>query len=100
MPILPEMLAHLDELAAIRRDIHAHPEIGFEERRTSELVAQKLAGWGCRGASRARDDRRCRHVWRGNSRRAIGLRADMDCCRCGANGSRPLDPRPDARLWP
>ena len=61
MPIIPELRDHLDELTRIRRDIHAHPEIGFEEERTADLVAQKLAEWGCRGASRAGDDRRRRH---------------------------------------
>ena len=34
------------EMTAWRRDFHAHPEIGFEEHRTSEIVAQKLAAWG------------------------------------------------------
>ena len=47
MPIIPEMRDYLDELTAIRRDIHAHPEIGFEEERTADLVAAKLAEWGC-----------------------------------------------------
>src|SRR4051812_50114994 len=37
---------HHDELTAIRRDIHAHPELGMEERRTSALVAGKLRDWG------------------------------------------------------
>jgi amidohydrolase len=37
---------HLDELIAIRRDIHAHPELGMEETRTSALVADKLRSWG------------------------------------------------------
>ena len=35
-----------DELTAIRRDLHAHPEIGFEEIRTSGIVADKLTQWG------------------------------------------------------
>ena len=70
-----------DELAALRRDIHAHPELGFEEARTAELVARRLAGWGIevhRGMARTaviglvhgRDGGACG--------RAIGLRADMD----------------------
>ncbi len=37
-----------DELTAIRRDIHAHPELGLEEYRTADLVAQKLEEWGIR----------------------------------------------------
>jgi metal-dependent amidase/aminoacylase/carboxypeptidase family protein len=38
--------SHLPELVAIRRDIHAHPEMGLEEVRTSALVAAKLREWG------------------------------------------------------
>ena len=38
--------AALPEVVAIRRDIHAHPELGREERQTSALVAQKLREWG------------------------------------------------------
>jgi metal-dependent amidase/aminoacylase/carboxypeptidase family protein len=38
--------AVLPEVVAIRRDIHAQPELGREERRTPALVAQKLRGWG------------------------------------------------------
>ena len=34
------------ELVHIRRDIHANPELGFEEKRTSQLVADKLGEWG------------------------------------------------------
>jgi hippurate hydrolase len=47
MPIIPEVLVYCDELIAIRRDIHAHPELAFAEQRTSDLVAAKLAEYGC-----------------------------------------------------
>ena len=36
-----------EDLTEIRRDIHAHPELGFEENRTSDIVAEKLAEYGC-----------------------------------------------------
>jgi hippurate hydrolase len=69
------------ELTAVRREIHAHPELAFEERRTSSLVADKLAGWGIevhRGLAKTG----IVGVIAGKKKtsgRAIGLRADMDC---------------------
>lgn len=42
MPTIDRIQAYADELTAIRRDLHAHPEIGFEETRTSGIVAEKL----------------------------------------------------------
>jgi amidohydrolase len=78
MPIIPEVLDHLDELTAIRHDIHAHPELGFEEERTADIVATKLAEFGYevhRGVGRTGVVGRLRA---GTSPRSIGLRADMD----------------------
>jgi hippurate hydrolase len=68
------------ELTHIRRDIHAHPELGFEETRTSQIVADKLAEWGIethRGLAKTG----VVGVIKGkrDSGRAVGLRADMDC---------------------
>jgi amidohydrolase len=68
------------ELRELRRDLHAHPELAFEESRTASIVAEKLAGWGI-------------EVHRGLAKtgvvgvipgrtpgtRRVGLRADMDC---------------------
>ena len=47
MPILAEVLDYHDELTVIRRDIHAHPELAFAEQRTADLVAARLAEFGC-----------------------------------------------------
>jgi hippurate hydrolase len=66
------------ELSAWRRDLHAHPELGFEETRTAALVAERLASWGIevhRGVGRTGVVGVLRN---GASPRAIGLRADMD----------------------
>src|SRR5215471_20068785 len=67
-----------EDLTGWRRDIHAHPELGFEEQRTSDLVATKLAEFGFevfRGIGRTGVVGRLRA---GASRHSIGLRADMD----------------------
>jgi amidohydrolase len=67
-----------DALSAIRRDIHAHPELGLEEYRTADLVAQKLAEWGIevhRGVGKTGVVGVLRN---GNGQDAVGLRADMD----------------------
>src|ERR1700684_1186950 len=79
MPIIPEVLDALDEWSLIRRDIHAHPELGFTEERTGDLVAQKLAEYGCEVHRGLATTGVVGTIRRGNSLRAIGLRADMDC---------------------
>ena len=79
MPILPSILRFADDLTAIRRDLHAHPEIGFEEVRTAGIVAEKLAAWGIevhRGVGRT-GVVGILHGTGGPGRR-IGLRAHMD----------------------
>jgi amidohydrolase len=67
-----------DDLTRWRHDLHAHPELGFEEQRTSAFVAGKLAEFGCevyRGIGRTGVVGRLKS---GNSARSVGLRADMD----------------------
>ncbi len=66
------------EMTAWRRDIHAHPELGFEETRTAGIVADKLASFGMevhRGVGRTGVVGVLRA---GRSGRSLGLRADMD----------------------
>jgi len=79
MPNLERIEGFADELTAIRRDLHAHPEIGFEEKRTSGIVADKLAQWGIE-VHRGPGGTGVVGVLKGkgNGGKRIGLRADMD----------------------
>jgi amidohydrolase len=79
MPNIERIEGFTEELTAIRRDLHAHPEIGFEEVRTSGIVAEKLAQWGVE-VHRGLGGTGVVGVLKGkgNGTRRIGLRADMD----------------------
>ncbi|MEY2684687.1 MAG: putative hydrolase YxeP [Pseudomonadota bacterium] len=81
MKLHDDILAFAPALAALRRDIHAHPELCFEEVRTADVVARQLTAWGIPvhrglgttgvvGVVHGRDGGACG--------RGVGLRADMD----------------------
>ena len=78
MQILDSIVAQAAGIAAVRRDIHAHPELCFEELRTADLIAAKLTEWGIpvhRGLGKTGV---VGIVKNGTSTRAVGLRADID----------------------
>jgi hippurate hydrolase len=78
MSTIERIASFADELVAIRRDLHAHPEIGFEEKRTSEIVARLLTSWGIE-VHRGIGETGVVGILRGRGPgRRIGLRADMD----------------------
>ena len=81
MQVIESIAQQAPALALLRRDLHAHPELRFEETRTADVVAQQLTEWGIPihrglgttgvvGIVHGRDG--------GASGRALGLRADMD----------------------
>jgi amidohydrolase len=77
--IVEELKAYEPELIEIRRDIHRHPEVGFEETRTAGVVADKLRSWGievAEGIAKTGVVGTLRGARPGQ--RAIGLRADLD----------------------
>jgi amidohydrolase len=78
MPVINRIAANADELTEWRRDIHAHPELGLNEHRTSELIAQKLASWGIEVTRGIAKTGLVGTLRNGGSGRAIGIRADMD----------------------
>jgi len=69
---------HLPELTAIRRDIHAHPEMLFQEVRTARIVAEELARLGFKLATGIAKTGVVGTISNGTSSRTIGIRADMD----------------------
>ena len=79
MPIINRIAEFQPELAATRRDIHAHPELGFQEHRTSDLVARMLESWGIEVHRGIAGTGLVGVLRNGSSGRSIGLRADMDC---------------------
>jgi metal-dependent amidase/aminoacylase/carboxypeptidase family protein len=78
MPIIPQVLDYQEELTAVRRDIHAHPELAFAEQRTADLVATKLGEFGCEVHRGLAGTGVIGTIRRGNTPAAIGLRGDMD----------------------
>src|SRR5262245_59926229 len=88
------------ELRDIRRDIHAHPELAFQENRTSQLVADRLTAWGLevhRGIAKTG----IVGVVRGrktSSGRGVGIRADMDCLPMHETGNVPYRSKHEGRM--
>src|ERR671913_774765 len=76
------------DMTAWRRDLHAHPEFGFEEKRTSALVAAKLREFGLdEVAEGVGGTGVVGTLKRGTGNRAIALRADIDALRITEQGS-------------
>jgi hippurate hydrolase len=72
------LTARVGEFIQLRRDIHRHPELAFEEHRTAELVASRLEAWGYSVHRGLGGTGVVGTLKRGNSERRLGLRADMD----------------------
>lgn len=78
MKLVDPIIAFQSELQHIRRDLHAHPELCYEEQRTSDVVAAKLTEWGIPVIRGLGLTGVVGIIKNGSSNRAIGLRADMD----------------------
>lgn len=85
--IIPEIAANHEKMTAWRRDLHAHPELGFEERRTSSLVAEKLKAWGLEVHQGLGKTGVVGTLRVGNATQSIGLRADMDALPMAENNT-------------
>jgi hippurate hydrolase len=78
MQLIESILADAAAITAIRRDIHAHPELCFEERRTADVIAKALTDWGIPIHRGLGTTGVVGIVKNGTSPRAVGLRADID----------------------
>ena len=78
MKLIEPIAADAAAIQSLRRDIHAHPELCFQEQRTSDLIARTLTGWGIPVHRGLGGTGVVGIVKNGNSNRAVGLRADMD----------------------
>ncbi len=77
MPVTNRIADFHEDMIAWRRDLHAHPEIAFEEKRTSDFVAANLAEFGIE-VHRGMGGTGVVGTLRNGDGPAIGLRADMD----------------------
>ncbi len=78
MPVHNRIADFAADMTAWRRDIHTHPELAFQEKRTSDLVAAKLAEWGIEVTRGIAGTGLVGTLRNGTSPRAVGIRADMD----------------------
>ena len=78
MNLIEPILADVATIQAIRRDIHAHPELCFQENRTADVIAKALEGWGIPVHRGLGTTGVVGIVKNGTSNRAVGLRADID----------------------
>jgi len=77
-PLLSAVQALAPEFVGIRHQIHAFPELAFEELRTSDLVAERLQSWGYEVHRGLGSTGVVGRLKKGQGSRSIGIRADMD----------------------
>jgi hippurate hydrolase len=80
---LATVRTYAEEFIQVRRDIHQHPELSFEEHRTSDLVADHLQSWGYAVEHGLGGTGLVAQLQRGDGQRKLGLRADMDALPIG-----------------
>ncbi|WP_137892945.1 M20 aminoacylase family protein [Ramlibacter sp. 2FC] len=88
----------IGEFIRIRRDIHAHPELAFEEHRTAALVAQKLGDWGYEVTTGLGRTGVVGTLRRGSGTRSMGIRADMDALPIQEMGTAEWRSRTPGRM--
>ena len=98
VPLHPAVAAVADEMVALRRTLHALPELGFEEFETSRLVAERLAAWGYEVSTGIAGTGVVGTLRAGSGSRRLGLRADMDALPLTETAPRPWASRVPGRM--
>jgi hippurate hydrolase len=89
LPALEEIRQHDDEMVALRRQIHANPELAYQEHATSDLVAERLQRWGYEVHRGLGGTGVVGTLRVGRSERHVGLRADMDALPIVETSGKP-----------
>jgi hippurate hydrolase len=89
LPALDEIRQHDDEMVALRRQIHANPELAYQEHATSDLVAERLQRWGYEVHRGLGGTGVVGTLRVGTSDRHVGLRADMDALPIVETSGKP-----------
>jgi len=98
MELIPALSKNRTRLAAWRHDLHAHPELAFEERRTADLVASVLTLAGLEVHRGLAETGVVGVLKAGSGKRAIGLRADMDALPLNEQNTFPHRSQHDGRM--
>jgi hippurate hydrolase len=93
-----DSFADVSRFVALRRDIHMHPELGFEEHRTSKIVAERLAEWGIEVHTGIAGTGVVGVLRCGSGARTIGLRADLDALPLQEENRFPHRSQHDGRM--
>ena len=78
MNLIDEIVAFQSEIRAVRRDIHGHPELAYQEHRTAARVAELLSGWGLQVSTGIGGTGVVGTLKQGQGGRSVGMRADLD----------------------
>src|SRR5262249_23161821 len=98
VPLIDEMTTLAEPFQALRRDIHAHPELGFDVLRTADLVAEKLQSWGYEVATGIGGSGVVGRLRNGGGNRSLGIRADMDALPLQEGTGLPWASQIDGRM--
>lgn len=95
---LEKIQLFLPEMVSIRHDLHAHPELAYEEVRTSAIIAKALKSYGYEVTTGLGKTGVVGQLKKGNSKKAISLRADFDALPINEETNLPYKSKTDGKM--